>query len=243
MNIKTGIVLTDGHAPYQDKKVINVVSKFIKEIKPDEIVFLGDMLNYAPYSRHGKRFNESPYEQIAEEHIACNLMLDELLPKQKLSLVWLDGNHERNQDLYFTENPDTYDEAVHRYNKLSLKKRGFKIILPYGDIYTNGKLNFTHAWRAGINAVRSHLIQDFHASFVMGHIHRSDIATCNNIERKPMQGYSVGCLCKPDWNYTMSRNSNHGLGVYYIAPNGNFSFYNVVIVDNQFMFDGVLWKP
>lgn len=240
--VKVGVVMADHHAPYYDKKLVLLVNKFINALKPDEIIFNGDMLNYAIYSRHGKRNNESEYEQVNEDHTACNIMLDQLIPSYKPNLVWIDGNHDTWQDLYFTENPDYYDESIHRYNKLQLKKRGFKTILPYGIPYKSGKLNFIHGHRGGINAVRNHLIMDYHANFVMGHIHRSDTATSGNIEGKVMQGYSVGCMCKLDWKYTKSKSANHGIGVYYIMPNGNFTYFNIVIVNYQFLFGGQLWS-
>jgi predicted phosphodiesterase len=240
--VKTGIVMADFHSPYQDKKLIKLVSEFIKEFKPGEIVLDGDILNYAAYGSHGKRKNETPYEEVNEDHVAANLMLDELLPNRKTELIWLDGNHDKWQDDYFTENPNFFDDSIHRYSKLQLKKRGFGMILPYKGFYKAGKLNVTHGFRAGVTAVRSHLIQDFHANFVMGHIHKSDTATSGNIEGKVMQGYSVGCMCKRDWNYSMFKNSNQGFGIYFVQRNGNFSFYNVVVIDNAFAFDGHLWK-
>lgn len=237
-----GIVVSDLHAPYQDKETVALVAKFADAFRPDEFVINGDALNYSAYSRHGKRDNESANEQINEDHISAILMLDKLLPKNKCNKIWIDGNHETFQDKYFTENPDTYDDQSHRYNRLKLKERGFKQILKYKEVYKSGKLHFTHGWRAGVNAVRQHLIQDYHANFVMGHIHKSDTATTGNIEGKVVQGYSIGCMCKLDWNYTMSKNSNQGFGIYYMLPNGNFSFYNIPIIGHSFIFEGQLWK-
>ena len=236
-------MFSDFHCPYQDKRIIPLYDSFLKEFKPDELVLNGDFLNYAAYSRHGKRKNEVPDERIAQDHIEAIITLDKLLHNKKIkNLVWIDGNHEIMQDDYFMEFPDFFDRSVHRYEKMQLKKRGFKHIIPYKKAYKSGKLFFTHGTRSGVNAVRQALVTDYKANFVMGHIHRSDTATSKNIEDNIMQGYSTGCSCKLDFRYSMSGGQNHGLGVYYVLPNGNFQFYNIVIIDYKFMFEGQLWK-
>ena len=240
--IKKGIVLGDQHCPYQDKKIIKLQRRFIEAFKPDEIVLIGDFLNYATYSKHGKRKNENVIECINDEHTEGVITLDILFTDIKANLIWLDGNHEVWQDEYYREYPDFFDRQIHRYERMQLKKRGFKTILAYGKSYKSGKLYFTHGWRCGVNAVRDHLIRDYKANFVMGHIHRSDIATSSNIDSHTIQGYSIGCSSKLDFNYTRLRTSNHGFGVYYVLPGGNFTFYNIVIINYQFVFDNQLWK-
>lgn len=242
MKLKKGIVISDFHHPYEDKKIVNLYAKFIDSFKPDELIINGDFLNYAAYNRHGKRKNEVPNESIGIDHTSAIITLDKLHLEKIKNKVWIDGNHEINQDDYFMEFPDTYDESIHRYNKLQLKKRGFKHIVPYKKAYKSGKLYFTHGFRAGVNAVRDHLIKDYKTSFVMGHIHKSDTATSTNIEENIMQGYAIGCSSKLDFRYAYHLTSNHGLGIYYMLPNGNFQFYNIVIIDYRFVFEGQVWQ-
>ena len=241
MRIKKGVVIADFHHPYEDKKIVKLYVDFLNTFKPDELVINGDFLNYAAYNRHGKRKNEVPNERISEDHTSAIITLDKLPLGKIKHKVWLDGNHEINQDDYFMEFPDYYDDAIHRYNKLKLIKRGFKEILPYKKSYKSGKLHFTHGWRAGVNAVRDHLIKDYKASFVMGHIHKSDTATSTNIEENIMQGYAIGCSSQLDFRYSRHPTSNHGFGVYYMLPNGNFQFYNIVIINYKFIFEGQVW--
>jgi len=243
LKIYKGIVLADFHCPYQDKKLVSLYRKFIDEFKPDEIVLNGDVLNYASYSRHGKRDNETANENIGVDHTEAIITLDTLFGGFNIkNKIWIDGNHDENQDKFFTEFPDQYDEAIHRYNKLQLRKRGFKVILPYLKSYKSGKLNFTHGFRSGVNAVRTHLEKDYKANFVMGHIHRSDIATSYNIEENCIQGYSIGCSTKLDFKYARAKGSNHGFGIYYVLPNGNFQFYNMMIIGYKFIFEGQVWS-
>jgi len=58
-HIRTGVIMADFHAPYQDRKLIQLVSNFLQEFKPEEVVLAGDILNYAAYGSHGKRKNET----------------------------------------------------------------------------------------------------------------------------------------------------------------------------------------
>ncbi len=240
--IKKGIVISDLHCPYQHKPSLKLVRKFIDDFKPNELIINGDFLNYGAYSGHGRRKNERADELIKRDHTEAVITMDALLMGTKIKTkVWIDGNHDNWQDQYYTEFPDTYDDAIHRYNILQLKRRGFLDPIPYKGVYKSGKLYFTHGWRAGTAAVRQHLIQDYKTNFVMGHIHKSDTATSSNIKGHIVQGYSTGCLCKLDFKYSYHPTGNHGFGVYYVLPNGQFAFYNVVIINNQFVFEGKLY--
>ena len=248
MKVKRGVVFSDFHARYHDKKLLKLYSKFVEDYRPDEMVFNGDLLNLAGYAtHHGKRNSENPIENIGLDFIAGEEILDTLC-QYKCDYVWIDGNHEAFQDKYYMENPDQYDERATIHQRLDLRKRGFKHLIKYADkrtkpmFYKSGKLHFVHGWRGGVNAVRQHLIQDYHANFVMGHIHKSDTATSSNIEAKTIQGYALGCSCQLDWNYSKSRNSNHGFGVYYVLSNGNFNFQNIIVTDYKFIFEGSLFS-
>lgn len=243
MQIKRGIVISDLHCPYQHKQSLRLVKRFIDDFQPHELIINGDMLNYAAYSSHGKRKNEVPNESVNNDHIEAIITLDGLLDSTKIKdKIWIDGNHDNWQDQYFTANPDFYDEAIHRYQRLQLKSRGFRDPIPYGKAYRSGKLYFTHGWRAGTQAVRQHLVMDYKSNFVMGHIHKSDTATSVNIKGHIVQGYSTGCLCKLDFKYAAQPTANHGFGVYYVLPNGQFTFYNIVIIDGKFIFEGKLYE-
>ncbi len=248
MKIKRGVVFADFHARYHDKKLLKLYSKFIDVFRPTEMVIDGDLVNLAGYAtHHGRRSNENPIENVGLDFDGAEEILDTLC-KYKCKYVFIHGNHEEFQDKYFMENPDQFDERATIENRLDLKKRGFKDIIKYSGkrdkpmFYKSGKLHFVHGWRGGVNAVRSHLINDYHANFVMGHGHKSATATSSNIEANSIQGYAIGCSSQLDWNYSRSRNSNHGFGVYYVLPNGNFNFYNIVIIDYKFIFEGVLYQ-
>jgi predicted phosphodiesterase len=237
--IKRGIVASDFHAPYQHKPAIKLLKKFMDDFKPDEFIMNGDMLNYAAYSAHGKRKNEVSNESVQKDHVEAIITLDTLLTDTKIKTkVWIDGNHDAWQDQYLIENPDFADEKIHRYERMQLEKRGFIKPIPYKKAYKSGKLYFTHGWRAGTQSVRQHLISDYKTNFVMGHIHKSDTATSSNIKGNIIQGYSIGCMCKLDFKYALHPTANHGFGVYYMLPNGTFTFYNIVIINDKFMFEG-----
>ena len=237
------MVFGDLHSPWQDNLMVRLARKVIDDIKPKQIVLVGDQLNFAAYSSHGARKNEVPGENVKKDFKECEKTLDTLFDGVKAELVWMDGNHDAWQDDYFTEYPAFYDEAIHRYNKLKLAKRGFKRIIPFKGVFKSGKLHFTHGWRAGVNAVRTHLVNDYKASFVMGHIHKSDTATSSNIQGNIIQGYSVGCMSKLNFRYAAQPTSNHGFGIYYVLPNGNFSFHNIVAINRSFIYQGQLYTP
>ena len=75
MKIKKAVLLSDIHFPYHDKDCIKLVKKFIKDFKPDELIYMGDQMDFDYISKfnkdklknlEGKRFSED-YEGFQKE--------------------------------------------------------------------------------------------------------------------------------------------------------------------------------
>jgi hypothetical protein len=243
-HIEREFLFTDIHAPYQDKKIIQLFAAVVSDFKPHGITDLGDTCNYASYSAHGGRHDEEPHPKVSEDHTEANISYDLIYgAAPKAVKRRIKGNHDDWQRQWIMENNKQSGGIILQNDALQLRKRGFKEenIREYGEWLKLGKLYLTHGWRAGVNAVRQHLTTDYHCNFAMGHIHKSDTATSSNMEGKTMQGYAVGCGCKLDFKYAKSKNVNHGFALCYILPDGNFTFTNYVINNYRVIVEGTLY--
>src|SRR5690606_42059354 len=52
--IKRYVVISDTQIPYHDQRAVNAVINFIKVTKPDEVVHIGDLMDYPGPSRWSK---------------------------------------------------------------------------------------------------------------------------------------------------------------------------------------------
>lgn len=57
--------------------------------------------------------------------------------------------------------------------------------------------------------------------------------------------WSIGCLCNlsPEYRKNMPGSWVHGFAAVYLKPNGNFNLYQIMIVNNKFIFNGKEYKP
>jgi hypothetical protein len=249
-HIERGLVFTDLHGMYQDKTMVKLITAVAQDFKPHIIVDNGDTCDYGAYSKHDK--SEKVEEKVDEDHVMANIAYDSIFgAAPKARKIKVEGNHDFRQKLYWLKYPDQYDRNTEQTNALNLKKRGFKEedIIKYKmpnnpnevpNYIKIGKLYFTHGVRTGETAVAKHL-GDFHANFVMGHIHKTAIAMSTNIEGKPIQGYAVGCSCQLRFNYAKTLHVNHGLGIWYMLPDGTFIFNNVTVINYKTVIEGQLY--
>ena len=52
--MNTTVTIGDTHVPYQDKSAIKCAIKIIKSIEPDNIIFIGDIIDFYSISRFSK---------------------------------------------------------------------------------------------------------------------------------------------------------------------------------------------
>jgi len=65
-----------------------------------------------------------------------------------------------------------------------------------------------------------------------------------NYKQRPIIGSSMGCLCglDPEWRKGRPNRWVNGFGVFYFFKNGNFTFYNPIIIDGKFIWNGKIFK-
>ena len=251
--MKTAVFLPDEHlkttpAPHTKKGWKPVISnslvacmKFCHDFKPDVTILGGDVVDLSEISRFNER-KKLTVEGLRLEHTfeIANEFLDEVDEFSKGDKVYLMGNHEAWLPLYIEQHPVLHG-AFSIEKNLRLKERGYEII-PENKCYKLGHARFIHGWYwTKYHSAKT--VSEMGDNVFYGHTHDLQSYTKTNYESKPIIGHSCGCLCEldPDWRRGRPNRWVNGFGVFYFLPNGNFTFYNPIIIDGKFIWNGKLY--
>lgn len=242
---KKAVLLPDIHYPDHDKKCMKAVTAFVKDFRPDVLVFMGDQLTLDPVSfwNKGKPGLSEGKHLIDdfkgfEEEILTPLV--KASPKAKR--VWIIGNHEDRARKFIQENPSVKG-LIEPEEFLNLKDRGFQIV-KYGDLYELGKLYVMHGefWNK-YHAAKT--VETFENSVMYAHTHNPQVYS-KTVPRDTGRyhcAFCLGCLCNrtPEYKSGKANRWMHGFGVVYVRPDGLFDPYMVYINKGQFIFNGKLY--
>lgn len=241
--IRKVIVLPDLHYPYQIN--LRPVEKFIRDIKPTHLIYLGDQMNMDAVC-HWIEDKKRPLEgkRLKEEYDGMNEILDrmEAIAGEKTEYIYFEGNHENWVEQYLDHYPN-FEGMIEVPENLHLKYRKYKWI-PFNRWYKIGKLYFIHGYYTNkYHAEKT--ARAFKRSVMYGHTHQFQVYT----DVSPVDlgdahtAMSIGCLCDLNPDYWKNKPSNwtHGFGLAYIWPNGNFNMYFIKIVDGHFIFNNKLY--
>lgn len=223
MGIRTYAVINDLQIPWQDKPVVDLVTDFIRDLKPHGIILNGDLTDCYSISD----FNKDP-ERIKRWGIkreileACELMSRFKDLKERW---WLGGNHEDRWRRVQWQFPALQGMLMDFPKAFHMEDHGFKW-KPYGGILKLGKLFVTHGSMVSKysgQTARSHF-DKYGNSILVGHTHRLGTFFRTN-SRGMHAAYENGCLCQLNPEYVQSPDWQQGFSIVHTDDNG---FYNVI---------------
>jgi predicted MPP superfamily phosphohydrolase len=242
--MKKYLIIPDTHCPYHDKKAWNLMIKVAKDLKPDGIIIQGDFADFYSVSSHSKspdRVNNLKWE--VKEVKKLLKQLDSLGAKDK---IFISGNHEDRLRRYLEDKAPELFGIVDIPELLELKQNKWKYVSYKGDIKV-GKLNATHDVNSsGRNAVFD-AINTYQGNTITGHSHRICMIVEGNAQGQAHVGASFGWLGDfkaVDYMHRVkvARSWNHGFGIMYLEPNGDFHLTPVVIFNNKCAFNGKIYR-
>lgn len=215
------VVMGDHQAPFYDTRLHDLTLQLLQANQPDEIVHLGDLLDFPDISRHpddpdnvaaANECLDTGYRVMADVRTACPAAEIKFMP----------GNHDerlRNfviekarplHGLKRADTPDAYGDVVHDISYLlRLDELGVEYVDPkgpyeLGQITLGSHLAVRHGWivrqQGGQSAYQS--LQKTGYSILVGHTHRQAIVqhTLKEISGKPRQllAAEIGCMCRLD---------------------------------------------
>ena len=237
------LAIGDTHSdPSEDQSRYHLLSNLIVDEQPDEIVFMGDFLDFLSISSHeqpGSLMKEGTKLRMEIDHAKEMLKLvlskiDILNKKLKRGrrklytpkIVFLEGNHEFRLRKHLAAN-SILEDLVKLENELAdaVPTMEFK---PYGTYYEVDNVMFTHI-PFGLDGrpisgrhVSTKAINVVNKSCVYGHTHRLEVQNyIRHGDSEPLYCISVGCFFQRDPAYLMGGLIPYWRGVVLLETNSN----------------------
>lgn len=218
--------------------------KFLKEYKPDRIIFGGDILEVASISYFVNKVPKLAEGRRYQDDINSGKKLLRGIIKHNPNAKYnfLIGNHEYRIERYLEHHP-TMIGKMDLVEDLGLVSEFGMEVTPFNEVLTLGKLSFIHGWYYNKHHAAKTL-DVFGDNIIYGHVHEHQVFTRNiRAERKPYTAMSVGCLnsCNPEWKRGFPTRFQNGLAVVDVEADGRFSAKHVFVIEGKLSYGGRVW--
>lgn len=248
------VVIPDTHYPAHDRKALNAVIEFIAEIQPDQVIHIGDLMDYPQPSRWTKdtraEFEGSVYgdsEKVFEH------FLKPLRDGYDGPIGIHEGNHDERPRVYMEKYaPALAQTDMFNFDKLCrFEELRIDTLPPFYDV-APGWIT-THGHRGGIRLNQNAGITatngatKLHKSIVMGHTHRMGIShRTGGIGGIPetVTGLEVGNLMdQTKAGYLKGGTGNWQTGFGVLEIDGKYVQPRLIPINNgRFTYNGKVFK-
>ena len=238
-----GVALYDIHYPLHDKACLNIVYDFIKDFRPDYLVYAGDQMDMdsishfnkkKPKLKEGKRLAKE-YKGFQEDVLN---RIGYILPL-KCKKFFMIGNHEYRIERLLEESPE-YEGLIEVEKKLNLENY---TIIPFNDVFNIGDMHFTHGWYYNMHYAKKTVLEAQKMIFV-GHVHKPQLYTAvSPAYSLPKQCVGIGCLCNKNPSYLLDKPNAwvHQFLFWYMFDDGTFTYYTPTIINGRCIINGKVY--
>jgi metallophosphoesterase superfamily enzyme len=204
--------------PIHDESAIAVALAVIEEMNPDQVVMVGDNLDFAEL---GKYLTAAPFKQMLQASIdrATMLCAQMRAAAPNAKITWIAGNHEARMARYIQTNAEAAfgitrgkanDELREGWPVMSvpflcrMDEFGVDYLPGYPESahYLNSNLVVVHGDKVvSNNSTTKKYLDNERISVIYGHIHRNELAyRTYRTDGGPrtIMAASPGCLCRVD---------------------------------------------
>lgn len=204
--------------PIHDESAIAVALAVIEEMNPDQVVMVGDNLDFAEF---GKYLTAAPFKQLVQASIdrATMLCAQMRAAAPNAKITWIAGNHEARLARYIQTNAEAAfgvtrgkanDELREGWPVMSvpflcrMDEFGVDYLPGYPESahYLNSNLVVVHGDKVvSNNSTTKKYLDNERISVIYGHIHRNELAyRTYRTDGGPrtIMAASPGCLCRVD---------------------------------------------
>jgi metallophosphoesterase superfamily enzyme len=204
--------------PIHDESAIAVALKVIEDVQPNQIVFVGDNLDFAEFSKY---LTTKPFKNLSQAAInrAAKLCAQVRAAAPKAKIHWIAGNHEYRMAKYIQMNAEAAAGLTVGQIDGDLRPKWPVLSVPvvcrmdeYGIDYVPGypesfvslnkNLMICHGHKVTSNgSTTTKYLNDAHISVIYGHIHRNEYAYRTRSSPdgpRTVMAASPGCLCRID---------------------------------------------
>jgi predicted phosphodiesterase len=249
------VILPDTQIPYHCPRGLAAVIKFIGDFKPDEVIHIGDVMDYPQPSRWNKgTAGEFEGSVFKDSEVAKQKLFAPLRAVYDGPLGVHEGNHDERPRTYLSKYAPALAESGAFDIETLLDFDGFGVKkLPDFNKVAPGWLT-THGHKGGISLSRfaGHTALGaavkFTKSVVMGHTHRIGLLAHSSgydgRVTRTVHGFEVGNLMDMKQAHYLkgaAGNWQHGFGI--LTVNGQHVSPEPVFISNRrFTVDGHTWE-
>lgn len=219
--METLVLIPDIQCPQHDERAIAVALQLIRDIKPTQVVFLGDVIAADSISRYGKDTWAEAKLTFEQEAAITNQVLDDfdkVFRRIKVGrIIFLEGNHETRLVRFLLQNARQLGDIdnFHIESQLRLDERGYEYVPEEQQPVKISKFFVAHGYYLNqYHAAKT--TRESHRNIFYGHTHDHQVHTPGHFENDtPIMAMSCGCLCKFRQDYLKGRPTNwiHGLTI------------------------------
>jgi predicted phosphodiesterase len=246
--LHTTLILPDVHVPFHNARLMGKVLKLARDIRPDQVVILGDFLDLYSISSHNKGSLERLSKmKLSDEYKAGWKLMEQVNAScgSASQKDYIYGNHEDRFNRYKSDgdNAKTGDALERPEEALRLAENDWDVHLNWMEdsVKIGNHLELMHGFNTCKHAAAKHL-EDVEGSVVFSHTHRFQIyATGKHM------AVNLGFLGDRDsegFSYMPRKDRRkwmNSFGVNYTLDDGSFRMCPVQCWADQFVFGGRLY--
>jgi predicted phosphodiesterase len=219
----------------------NLIKRFIKDLKPDEIVVAGDILELEIFAKFSEGLPGTHYKNNIKYDLKKDIQLARAeiayLKKYTNKFTLLEGNHDIRLEKYKEKNPELAEIADLSFllEEPLIKQVDQPYYIKDTAILHGNYCNKYHAAK--------HL-ETYISNVIYGHVHNTQTFT-RRIPRtnEVIQAHSIGCLFDIQPAYKRGTPTAHNNGFAIMESHKDLTtIQNIVIYDNKFIYRGKIWK-
>ena len=238
------VVLSDMHFPEHDRKVWATTKEMIKDLKPQEVILLGDFLEMASVSQHGG----AELEKLTEDFTAGKAALKELreIAGEGCRITYLEGNHESRLTRFLMSKAPSLRDSLSYEVGLELRALNVEWVPEHKQPITRGDLDLTHGHqdlRERPSKYHSGKMADVYGrpnrSVLYGHTHKPQVFTKPTVGGHATAiGMGCGRTLAPGWLHGAQAGWVHQIAVVYVTGAGRSHVYPITFVHGQTVWNG-----
>lgn len=226
------LIVSDLHIPFHDDAALDVVYSIMRDIKFDNFVVNGDLIDGWELSR----FSKDPRNKVSfgDEIEVASSILKEFSNLTNGKKYFIVGNHDWRFEKYLIDEAPGLISLpyLNLNNLLELDKYGFQEINMGKESYVdiNGVLvgHFNKVSKHSAYTAKN-LVEQYGKSVVQGHVHRLGVHY-KTVNGKTLVGVEGGCLCRLDPLYMILPNWQQGITI--MTSDGENNWIEPVHINN-----------
>ena len=250
------VVIPDTQMPYDDRKALKALIRFIGDIQPDEVIHIGDLMDYPTPARWSKGSAEEFAQRMAQDNEqAKSRLLGPLRAVYNGPVGVHEGNHDLRPREYLTKYAPAlaqFSTQFHIENLLSFDDFGIRLLPEFYKVAPGWITTHGHRGQIALSRFAGHTALNaaikFSTSVVMGHTHRMGISHktegYGGEVKKILTGVEVGHLMNQRLaTYLKGGTGNWQRGFGLLTVDGQYvKAETVPIEQGKFVVDGRTWE-